>query len=81
MQAHTVPTPVKALVAVTYVVMIAMNGLANALPLNGRTTGAVSDAYGNLFAPTGLTFAIWGVIYLLLGAHVLYQLGLFRDAA
>ena len=26
-----------------------------------------------------MTFSIWGVIYLLLGAHVLYQLGLFRD--
>jgi len=32
----------------------------------------------NLFAPTGLTFIIWGVIYLLLAAHTLYQLGLFR---
>ena len=65
----------------TYVAMIAMNALANALPINGRTTGGVSDAYPNLFAPAGLTFAIWGVIYLLLGAHVLYQLGLFREAA
>ncbi|MFP5415477.1 MAG: tryptophan-rich sensory protein, partial [Actinomycetes bacterium] len=33
----------------------------------------------NLFAPTALTFSIWGVIYLLLGAHVLYQLGLFQN--
>ena len=76
----TAGTPVKVLVVVTYVVMIAMNALANALPINGRTTGGVSDAYQNLFAPAGLTFAIWGVIYLLLGAHVLYQLGLFQDA-
>jgi hypothetical protein len=53
--------------------------LANALPINGRTTGGVSDAYQNLFAPAGVTFAIWGVIYLLLGAHVLYQLGLFHS--
>jgi len=30
------------------------------------------------FAPTGITFTIWGVIYLLLAAHTLYQLGLFR---
>ena len=57
----------KALVAFTYVAMIAVNVLANALPINGRTTGAISDAYENLFAPAGLTFAIWGVIYLLLG--------------
>lgn len=32
----------------------------------------------NLFAPTGLTFIIWGVIYLLLAAHTAYQLGFFR---
>lgn len=72
-------TPVKILVAVTYLIMIAANGAANALPLNGRRTGEVSDAYANLFTPAGVTFSIWGVIYLLLGAHVLYQLGLFRD--
>lgn len=72
-------TPIKILVAVTYLAMIAANGAANALPLNGRSTGDVADAYSNLFTPAGVTFSIWGVIYLLLGAHVLYQLGLFRD--
>jgi hypothetical protein len=77
MRRTSVRTPLKVLVGLTYVVMIAMNALANALPINGRTTGAVSDAYPNLFAPAGVTFAIWGVIYLLLGAHVLYQIGLF----
>ncbi|HEY3409613.1 MAG TPA: hypothetical protein VGK53_15700 [Propionicimonas sp.] len=80
MQEQKVSTSVKALVVITYVAMIAVNVLANALPINGRTTGAISDAYENLFAPAGLTFAIWGVIYLLLGAHVLYQLGLFHGA-
>ncbi len=69
----------KALVAVTFVLMVVVNGLANALPLNGRLTGEVSDAYGNLFAPAGITFVIWGVIYILLACHTLYQLGLFRD--
>lgn len=78
MQTHTARTSVKLLVGITYLAMITMNVLANALPINGRTTGAISDAYQNLFAPAGLTFAIWGVIYLLLGAHVLYQFGLFR---
>jgi len=68
------------LVVVTYLAMITMNVLANALPLNGRNTGDVSDAYPSLFTPAGITFSIWGVIYLLLGLHVLYQLGLFRDA-
>ena len=70
---------VQALVAITYLAMVTMNVLANALPLNGRSTGDISDAYPSLFTPAGITFSVWGVIYLLLGAHVLYQLGLFRE--
>jgi cell division protein FtsW (lipid II flippase) len=77
--ATTSRTPIKVLLTVTYLAMIAVNYLANALPLNGKRTGDVSDAYPSLFTPAGVTFSIWGVIYLLLGAHVLYQLGLFRD--
>ena len=76
----TASLPVKILVTVTYVVMVFVNYLANALPLNGRNTGEISDSYANLFAPAGLTFAIWGVIYLLLALHVLYQWGLFHAA-
>lgn len=66
------------LVLITYLAMITVNGLANALPINGMITGDISDSYPNLFAPTGITFTIWGVIYILLGLHTLYQLGLFR---
>lgn len=73
--------PVKVLVALTYLLMVAVNILANALPLNGTSTGDVSDAYSNLFAPAGYAFSIWGVIYLLLGLHVLYQFGLFHTAS
>lgn len=73
-------TAVKVLVTLTYLAMVVVNYLANALPLNGRGTGDVSNAYPSLFTPAGVTFSIWGVIYLLLGAHVLYQLGLFRAA-
>jgi hypothetical protein len=40
------------------------NGLANALPLNDMNTGQISALYPNLFVPTGLTFSIWGLIYL-----------------
>jgi cell division protein FtsW (lipid II flippase) len=78
MSPHTTRGPIKVVVLLTYLAMIATNVLANALPLNGRRTGDVSDAYPSLFTPAGVTFSIWGVIYLLLGAHVLYQLGLFR---
>lgn len=56
-----------------FAVMIVMNYLANALPLNGKSTGAISDSYPNLFIPAGLTFAIWGVIYLLLMAFCIVQ--------
>ncbi len=72
-------TPVKIMVTVTYLAMIATNYLANALPLNGRRTGDISNLYPSLFTPAGITFSIWGVIYSLLAAHVLYQLGLFRN--
>jgi hypothetical protein len=53
--------------------MIVMNYLANALPLNNITTGELSDAYPNLFVPAGITFSIWGVIYILLAVFCLMQ--------
>jgi hypothetical protein len=58
--------------------MVIVNILANILPINGVTTGQVSDSYSNLFAPAGITFAIWGLIYLLLAGYTLYQLGFFQ---
>jgi len=53
--------------------MMIMNYLANALPLGGKTTGELSDAYPNLFVPAGVTFSIWGAIYLLLAAFCVFQ--------
>ncbi len=53
--------------------MVFVNYLANSLPLNGKNTGQISDSYVNLFAPAGLTFAIWGVIYLLLAVYCIVQ--------
>jgi len=52
---------------------IFINFLANALPLNGKYTGELSDSYPNLFVPAGLTFAVWGLIYLLLLLFGFYQ--------
>jgi len=57
-----------------YIGMVTVNGLANALPLNNKTTGELSDQYPNLFVPAGLTFSIWGVIYVLLAIFIIYQL-------
>ena len=53
---------------------VIVNGLANALPINNKTTGELSDQYPNLFVPAGLTFSIWGVIYVLLAIFVIYGL-------
>ena len=50
-----------------------MNYLANSLPINGKTTGQLSDSYPNLFVPSGITFSIWGVIYLLVAAYCVIQ--------
>ena len=57
-----------------FLATIAVNALANIIPIGGITTGEVSDRYSNLFTPAGLTFAIWGLIYVLLGIFVIYQL-------
>lgn len=59
--------------AVGFLAMVYVNYLANALPIGGVTTGEASDAYANLFTPAGITFSIWGLIYSLLGAYVVYQ--------
>lgn len=58
-----------------YLAMVGVNYLANALPIGGVTTGQASDAYANLFTPAGVTFSIWGLIYLLLAAYVVFQFG------
>lgn len=71
---------VKAIAAVTFLGMIGVNAMANILPINGVNTGQVSDSFQNLFAPAGLTFAIWGVIYLLLASYTIYQSGFFYNA-
>ncbi|MFK7932889.1 MAG: hypothetical protein AB8G22_05225 [Saprospiraceae bacterium] len=63
-----------------FIFMIVMNTLANALPLGGKDTGELSDLYPNLFVPTGLTFSIWGLIYLWLIGFIIYQAqGLFSS--
>jgi tryptophan-rich sensory protein len=59
-----------------FAAMVFMNYLANALPINGKTTGQLSDAYPNLFVPAGITFSIWAVIYLLIAIYCVIQ---FRD--
>ncbi len=63
--------PIANLVAV--LLTIGLNSLANALPLNGQTTGDISDRIPVFFVPAGYVFAIWGLIYTLLIAFAIYQ--------
>jgi hypothetical protein len=43
---------------VGFIGMLVVNGLANGLPINGRTTGELSAMFPNLFVPAGITFSI-----------------------
>lgn len=79
MKKNALLRPLPWLTLLGYILMVAVNALANALPINGRTTGAVSNAYENLFAPAGITFSIWGLIYLLLLIYTLYQFKYYKE--
>jgi hypothetical protein len=50
-----------------------VNALASTLPLNGQTTGEISDRFDVYFVPAGYVFSIWGLIYLALIGYSLYQ--------
>lgn len=52
---------------------LVVNVLANALPLNGKNTGAISDQFQVYFVPAGYVFAIWFVIYIGWFAFAIYQ--------
>jgi len=54
-------------------VVIAVNGMANAIPIGGQTTGQISAKYESLFTPAGYAFSIWGLIYLGLLIYAIYQ--------
>ncbi len=56
------------------VVVLVVNFLANSLPINGVTTGEVSDQFPILFVPAGYVFSIWGLIYLALIGFSIYSL-------
>ena len=58
---------------VAFAIMILLNVLSNAVPLNGQTMTAISAKYSSLFTPAGFTFSIWGVIYLALLVFVVWQ--------
>jgi len=65
--------PKRIFMIVSLVFTLTVNALANALPINGLTTGEVSDRYPVLFVPAGYVFSIWGLIYLALVAFAIYS--------
>jgi benzodiazapine receptor len=56
-----------------FLLTLAVNGAANALPINGQTTCEISDRFQVFVIPAGYVFGIWGVIYLGLAAFTVYQ--------
>lgn len=57
---------------VMLVAMIVVNSLANTLPIGGYMTGEISEQYPTLFTPAPYTFAIWGVIYIMMSIFAIY---------
>ncbi len=53
--------------------VLTVNTLAIMLPINGMSTGELSELYPNLFTPAGFTFSIWSVLYLLLIGFAIVQ--------
>lgn len=57
-----------------FAAMIVVNSLAGGTTLiGGRNTADVSAAFPTLITPAGYTFSIWGIIYALLAAFIIYQ--------
>ncbi len=66
----------KLFTVIAFVFMMLVDTLAFIKPLGIRSIAEISDSYPNLLTPPHFTFAIWGLIYLLLLSFVLYQLGI-----
>jgi hypothetical protein len=57
-----------------FALTVIVNSLAGSTTIiGGRNTAQVSDANPTLITPAGYVFSIWGIIYILLGAFVVYQ--------
>jgi hypothetical protein len=64
----------KASNVVAFVLTVIINSIAGSTTiLGGVNTADISNAHLTLITPAGYTFAIWGVIYFLLGVFVVYQ--------
>ena len=58
---------------IAFITTLIVNGLSNTTLIGGKTTAEVSNKYPTLITPAGYVFAIWGIIYILLGVFLMYQ--------
>ena len=58
----------------TVILALGVNILATTLPLNGQSTGEISDRFQVYFVPAGYVFSIWSLIFLGWIAFIIFQL-------
>ena len=56
-----------------FILIVVINALANLLPINGQTTGEISNRIDVLITPAGYAFSIWTLIYVLIGIWIIRQ--------
>jgi len=65
-----------ALMVISLIGVIAVNALANILPLNNQTTSEITNRLPVLFTPAGYVFLIWSVIYVML---IVWLVGMWKN--
>ena len=59
---------------IAFILTVIVNGLAGSTTvLAGKNTAEISNMNPTLITPAGYVFSIWGIIYVLLGAFVIFQ--------
>lgn len=58
---------------IALILTLAVNGLSEAIPLNGQTSAQIANRLPILFVPANYVFGIWGIIYTLLLIFGIYQ--------
>lgn len=67
------PTTLQIVNIFSFVFVLTINVLSNALPFNNLSAEEISEALPSFFTPAGYTFSIWSLIYLTLLGFTIYQ--------
>jgi hypothetical protein len=59
------------IMTIAFISIVVFNALANSLPINGQTTGEISNRLPVLFTPAGYVFSIWSLIYILFAIWII----------